>query len=93
MARFYGTIQGGRGEATRLGHANTGLRITAQSYAGDVRVHLYVQEDEDHCCITVTDHGDSYASLILYDGPIRRLRDRSSRATMLKALVQEELTA
>jgi hypothetical protein len=41
MSHFYGTVQGGRGEATRTGHKTTGLTTTAASWSGAIRVRLY----------------------------------------------------
>jgi hypothetical protein len=38
MAKFYGSCQGDRGEATRLGH--TGLITTAASWDGCIKVEL-----------------------------------------------------
>ena len=78
MARFYGTVQGARGEATRLGHANTGLYVTAQSYSGDIVVELYAVGDNDYCRITARNHvGKAYQHTALYDGPITTLLDNN----------------
>lgn len=41
MAHFYGTVRGGRGEGTRVGHRNTGLTTVAASWSGAIRVQLY----------------------------------------------------
>jgi hypothetical protein len=38
MAHFYGSIQGNRGEATRLGTKNSGLEATVASWEGAVQV-------------------------------------------------------
>ena len=40
MAHFYGTVQGTRGEASRLGTKNSGLRTVAASWAGSIEVWL-----------------------------------------------------
>lgn len=40
MAHFRGTIQGGRGKASRLGHKTSGLRVTARSWTDGVNVEL-----------------------------------------------------
>lgn len=45
MSHFYGTVRGGRGESTRAGHKNTGLKTEAASLAGAIRVAL-VHDDE-----------------------------------------------
>ena len=59
MARFYGELQGGRGEATRLGHASSGLRTEACSWNGAVKVILRAENDEDIVCIQAQQHGSS----------------------------------
>lgn len=46
MARFYGSLQGRRGEATRLGDSSSGLRVEACSWNGKVVVRLG-SEDSD----------------------------------------------
>jgi len=46
MARFRGTTQGNRTEASRLGHANGGLSATAQGYKSGVRVECGVQPND-----------------------------------------------
>jgi hypothetical protein len=38
MAKFYGTLVGNRGEATRLGHSR--IKVSAQSYDGSVITEL-----------------------------------------------------
>ena len=44
MAHFYGTVQGTRGEASRLGTKSTGLTTEACSYAG--KISVYISHDE-----------------------------------------------
>ena len=45
MAHFRGTVQGNRGEASRLGSKKSGLQTTAASWQGDICVWLYHCED------------------------------------------------
>lgn len=93
MARFYGTVQGGRGQASRLGHASTGLRVSAQSHSGDIDVQFYVRlEDEtDMVRIKVKEHGGGYLGKVLYNGPVADLLDRDARSTMITALASDIL--
>lgn len=74
MARFYGTIQGARGPASRLGHPGSGLQVTAQSYQGDIVVGFSAVGDEDHVWIEVRDHSNR-RGVCLYNGPVRALLD------------------
>ena len=41
MAKYYGTIRGGRGEATKTGTASSGIKAAAQSYDGSVIVRMW----------------------------------------------------
>lgn len=52
MSHFYGTLDGNRGEATRCGSKDSGLRTTAASWAGAIKVELSV-DDEGRDCFEV----------------------------------------
>lgn len=70
MAHFYGTLQGGRGEATRLGHVNSGIETVAASWEGAIRVRLYIKDGEDWADVqmcTWRGHGENAT---LYRGPV-----------------------
>lgn len=41
MSKFYGTVEGNRGMATRCGSLDSGIRTSAQSWKGSVVVHMY----------------------------------------------------
>lgn len=41
MSHFYGTLKGSRGEATRCGTKNSGLDVTAASWAGAIRTRVW----------------------------------------------------
>lgn len=53
MAHFYGSVQGGRGEATRLGHKNSGIRAMAQGWNQGVSINGYYNEEEDRDEFTI----------------------------------------
>jgi hypothetical protein len=74
MAMFYGTVQGARGEATRLGHSVTGLRTSAQSYDGSIIVNIYHNKVTcvDICIAIGSAKGGGHT---LYSGPIEKLFD------------------
>lgn len=93
MARFYGTVHGGRGVASRLGHATSGLDVTAQSNSGDVTIRLYDQNGEDYVCIGARGHMNRHGEFVLYDGPVADLLDRGARIRLLKNAVLDELLA
>lgn len=71
MARFYGSIQGCRGEATRLGGADSGLTAIAASWSGAVKAEFYADNEDRDCVIVslIPWHGRG-PSRTLYCGPI-----------------------
>ena len=72
MANFFGTVQGGRGKATRLGHSE--LDVTAQSYDGSIVVNLRRDTaGETHVSICVSEGSTSAGVYNLYRGPIKKL--------------------
>lgn len=70
MAQFRGTIQGFRGEASRLGSKDSGLHVTAASWEGAVRVDLFVANGVDIACVRLQPHHGQGTSRILYEGPV-----------------------
>lgn len=88
MSRFYGVVKGGRGEATRCGHANTGLDVQAGSYSGGVFVRLYVDDDDRDCAYVYIDqwqHSGPKERVVLYSGP---LEDVSGAVSPLAIVVR-----
>ena len=71
MAKFFGTVQGGRGKATRLGHND--LTVTAQSYDGSIVIKLYEQDGVKYACINVGEGSSAFGTHVLYRGPIKKL--------------------
>lgn len=68
MARYYGTVRGQRGPATRLGHSM--LRTYARTHAGAVSVALwpYDGKDVDYCNVVFTEQGNH--DFTIYSGPV-----------------------
>lgn len=69
MARFYGTLQGNRGEATRMGHPNGGLTTYAASWSGAIRCHCYDKDGEDYVRVSHTTWQGSGINETIYGGP------------------------
>lgn len=71
MSHFYGTVKGGRTEASRCGHKNTGIRASAGSWSGGVEVQLYYDEetDTDMAVVSLVRWQGSGIDLELYRGP------------------------
>lgn len=93
MARFFGTVQGGRGEATRLGHANTGLHVSAQSYHGSVVVMLDDEGGETYVTIGVARRSCRHFDEVLYRGPIAALFGPGARIRLLQEAVLDTVLA
>ena len=54
MSRFYGTVQGNKGKATRCGHASSGIRTEAAGWGGCIDVCVYdVDGDTDGFIVTM----------------------------------------
>lgn len=70
MAHFYGTLQGARGEASRLGHKSSGLQTVAASWNGAVRVSLEHRDGKDYATVELRPWHGRGTSRVLYDGPV-----------------------
>jgi len=73
MAHFYGTLQGQRGQASRLGGKGSGLQTYAASWQGAVSVRLYYDEETgaDMALVTLTRHHGKGSERVIYDGPVK----------------------
>lgn len=80
MSKFYGTVQGQRGRATRCGHFD--ITTHAASWAGAVRTRLSDRNGTIWATVeTQSWHGHGERQLI-YDGPLN--------ATILPAGIRSE---
>ena len=70
MARFYGSLCGSRGEASRLGTKSSGLRTVAASWNGAVEVQLYERDGVDYARVALMPWHGHGAQRELYDGPV-----------------------
>lgn len=76
MARFYGSVQGQRGEAHRLGHS--AIETVAASWRGGVKVTLSPVPGDDTGAVwvrieTVKWMGEGTGPRVLYDCPLADL--------------------
>lgn len=71
MAHFYGKVRGSKGEATRCGTRNSGMKTYCAAWGGAIRCRAYVNEEGIDCVTVVKTfwRGRGEAKL-LYDGPI-----------------------
>lgn len=72
MAHFYGTLQGHRGQASRLGTTKSGLTVRAASWQGAVRVDLDYdfRSDTDIVEVFLTPWHGAGIRKLLYRGPV-----------------------
>ena len=81
MARFRGTMQGRRGETSRLGDAKSGLWMKANTWSGNIQVQLFARDDVDWVTVTHVDkHNDCRE---LYHGPIEKYHDPRGKVIAL----------
>jgi hypothetical protein len=70
MSTFYGSLQGNRGEATRAGSRDSGIRASVQSWHGSVISKLYEEDGQTFARIGVADRSCAFADRTLFDGTI-----------------------
>jgi hypothetical protein len=76
MAHFYGNLKGSRGEATRCGTANSGLSVSARSWAGSVTVELEERDGVTFVHLFARD-GSGVGGKLLHSGPLSKLVNAS----------------
>lgn len=76
MSRFYGTLDGSRGQATRCGTASSGMRSIAASWSGAAMATTYTKawfssaDDTDCATLDLTTWHGAGRRLFVYDGPV-----------------------
>lgn len=77
MAHFYGNLKGSRGEATRCGTRQSGIRVSARSWKGSISVELRQYEpDSDPIAIVRVSSGSAAEGEIIFSGSIAEFRRR-----------------
>lgn len=70
MAHFYGVMEGNGKQVTRCGTRALGIKTTAASWQGSVRVYLYEKDGEDYALVQLEPwHGEG-TNQTLYRGPV-----------------------
>jgi len=70
VSRFYGTLQGNRGEATRCGSTGSGICTYAAGWQGAVRTFVGAEGDVDWATVSLTDWHGCGSNIQLYSGPV-----------------------
>lgn len=75
MARFFGSLQGRNGPATRLGSTNSGIEAEARGWHVGVRVSGHANGDDDEFDIYATG-GSTASSPSFYIGTVQKYKGR-----------------
>lgn len=75
MSRYYGSIQGNRGAATRGGSTSSGIRSSVQSWEGSIITELYHINDKLCVSVSTSEYSSSYGSL-LFSGTFEEFKER-----------------
>jgi hypothetical protein len=69
MSRYYGVVQGNRGEAHRGGSSSSGLSTTCASWHGSVCCHAYELDGKDMVTVKLEPWQGKGVHLLVFDGP------------------------
>lgn len=73
MAKFYGTVKGAKGPASRTGTKDSGIEAVAQSWKGSVSVRMYEVEDKTQVEISVERGSTSMPGKSIFRGTLEEL--------------------
>ena len=75
MSALYGSLQGCRGEATRTGSKNSGIRASVQSWNGSLVSYMDLDENGKPVITLKTSEGSSgYGSETVFRGSLEELK-------------------
>ena len=75
MSKFYGTLKGNRGEATRCGTVSSGIKVSAQSWEGSLIVHMGYcgSEAEPVVTLSIGEGSSSFGGREVFRGTLSEL--------------------
>ena len=73
MAQYRGTIEGSRGQASRLGAKTSGLTTTTKSWTTETTVYYYWDETAQEDCVRITVRKMYGNEVTIFDGPESKL--------------------
>ena len=77
MSALYGSLQGCRGEATRCGSKNSGVRASVQSWNGSLVSYMDLDENGKPVITLKTSEGSSgYGSETIFRGSLEDLKNK-----------------
>lgn len=79
MAKYYGTVQGNRGAATRIGSSSSGITASAQSWNGSLITYVHDGDgDEPIFDIEISNGSSAYGSRV-FSGTLGELKEKLSK--------------
>lgn len=94
MAKFYGTLKGCRGEATRLGSALSGIKVSAQSCDGSIIVRMYQVEkdgeEKTYCKIGYAEGSSSIIEKTVFEGTIEEFEKKFVEVKKLASILSKK---
>lgn len=63
MARFFGSVQGARGEVTRLGHKSSGMAASVNGWGIGMRASARAIDDDRDGVVAFVTKGSGYANV------------------------------
>lgn len=75
MSKLYGTLQGNRGEVTKCGSAQSGLRVSAQSWNGSLITYMGLNKDDTPVVtLRIAEGSSSYGGDVVFVGTLDELK-------------------
>lgn len=75
MSALYGSLQGCRGEATRTGSKNSGIRASVQSWNGSLVSYMDLDENENPIItLKTSERSSGYGEETIFRGTLEELK-------------------
>lgn len=76
MSKFYGSIQGNRGVATRGGSSSSGIKSSVQSWNGSVINELSYNSNGELCIRVEVAEGSSRYGSLIFSGTVEEFKEK-----------------
>ena len=75
MSALYGSLQGCRGETTRTGSKNSGIRASVQSWNGSLVSYMDLDENEKPVItLKTSERSSGYGEEVIFRGSLEELK-------------------
>lgn len=79
MAKYYGTVKGNRGAATRIGSSSSGLMASAQSWNGSLIAYVHDGDGDEPIFDIEISNGSSACGSRVFSGTLSELKEKLSK--------------